>query len=63
MSKYDHRRPRYVREWYLKLKNRFKKREALKSLAMAANEIDDGPSPSKSAAPRETVAVKKEQPK
>lgn len=28
MKKYEHRRPRYVREWYLKLKAKFKKRQA-----------------------------------
>ena len=48
MSKYDHRRPRYVREWYLKLKNRFKKREYIKSIKVKDDATD--PSPAKSQA-------------
>lgn len=49
MSKYEHRRPRYVREWYLKLKNKFKKREYIKSLKEMEGDGDDT-SPAKSLA-------------
>lgn len=37
MSKYKHRKPRYVREWYLRLKKKFKKLN-LKNQAVAEEE-------------------------
>ena len=42
MSPYANKKPRYVREWYLKLKSRFKKireeKEKAEKLKMSLNE-------------------------